>query len=108
MTETGIITIRVQKSGCNHTNNNTAPIIIENGINQSLKVCKTFLYLAKNEAKYIISENFRNSVGCRVNGKPGIFIHHLAHFKVRPDINTIISNIRLTIKKYFEYLLKKV
>lgn len=98
----------VQKSGWSHTSKSTDHIMREKGMSQSLNVCKKFLYLLKKYAKYIIKENFKNSVGCMVNGIQGIFIHHLAHFNVIPDIKTITSNIKLIVKKYFEYFSKKV
>jgi hypothetical protein len=75
----GTITSIVPKSGCAQTRNTMTQRTIANGTNHSLKVCRYFLYCLKNAAKYTITANFRNSVGCRLKGTPGIEIHPLAH-----------------------------
>jgi hypothetical protein len=50
-----------------------------NDIYHFLKSSKYHLYFFKNAAKKIIIDSFKNSVGWRLKGTPGILIHHLAH-----------------------------
>jgi hypothetical protein len=102
----GTITIIVQKSGCNQTNNNIIHIIIINGKNPFVKLFRYHLYFLKNDARYIIIENLRSSVGCIVNGSHGILIHHLAHPKVIHISSTIISRIITNQKICFAYFSK--
>gem|GEM_PF-768993 len=88
---TGAKSITVQKSGCIATRKITHDKINKNGRNQSLKVCSKCLFFLKKYAKYIINQNFKNSVGWIVKGIHGIDIHHLAHFNVI-HISKTISN----------------
>jgi hypothetical protein len=45
----------------------------------------------KKAAKNIMTDIFKNSVGCMVNGTHGIDNHHLAHHKLVQTIKTTTS-----------------
>jgi hypothetical protein len=108
ITETGITTISVQKSGCNQTSNTTIPSIQANGKNPFLKSCKYALYLLKKNARKIMILNLRNSVGCIVNGIHGILIHQEAHFKLIHISKTITNKINTNQKICLEYFLNNL
>ena len=69
--------------------------MIENGINQSEKLCIYHLYFLKKYAKNIISENFRNSVGCIAKGRKGRSIHQRAQFQLGHITSTTTSKNKL-------------
>ncbi|MBT3853056.1 hypothetical protein HOF65_03525 [bacterium] len=100
------MTIIVQKSGCNQTSKITHHNNQIKGRYHSLNDLSSHLYFLKNAAKNIIRANFKNSVGCIVNGSHGILIHHLAHLKLSHIQSTINNSIIATQNICFEYFSK--
>lgn len=105
---TGAKSIIVQKSGCKATRKITDQSINKNDKNHSLNVCNLCLFFLKKYAKYMINQNFKNSVGCIVKGIQGMDIHHLAHFSVTHIISTTKSKVRLQKNMYLAWCSKKV
>ena len=103
---TGITTRIVQKSGCAHTKSRTIPRTPANGKNHFWKFWRYFLFSLKNEARYTIIANFKNSVGWIVNGIHGIESHHVAHLIFIQIARTVTSNIIAAPKKYRAFFSK--